>query len=36
VVGLVDGTRFTIRPLIQLPVEEIKAIWSSALAARLK
>ena len=36
VVGLVDGTRFTIRPLIQLPVEEIRAIWSTALAARLK
>jgi phosphoribosylformylglycinamidine synthase II len=36
VIGLVDGTRFTIRPLIQLPIEEIRAIWASALEAQLK
>ena len=36
VIGSVGGTRFTIQPLIQVPVEELKSIWSNALAAKLK
>ncbi len=36
VIGTVGGTRFTIQPLIQLPVDELKTIWSTALAAKLK
>jgi len=35
-IGVVGGTRFIIQPLMQLPVEELKTIWSSGLTARLK
>ena len=35
-IGVVGGTRFVIQPLVQLPVEELKTIWSTGLAARLK
>jgi phosphoribosylformylglycinamidine synthase len=35
-IGVVGGTRFSIQPLVQLPVEELKSIWSSGLTARLK
>jgi hypothetical protein len=35
-IGVVGGTRFVIQPLMQLPVEELKTIWSSGLTARLK
>ena len=36
VIGTVGGTRLTIKPLIQLPVEELKSIWSTGLERRLK
>ena len=36
IIGAVGGNRFTIQPLVQLPIEELRAIWSTALAARLK
>jgi phosphoribosylformylglycinamidine synthase len=36
VIGTVGGTRFTIQPIMQVAVDELKAIWSSGLAARLK
>lgn len=35
-IGAVGGTRFVIRPLIQLPVEELKSNWSGGLMSRLK
>jgi phosphoribosylformylglycinamidine synthase len=35
-IGAVGGTRFIIQPLLQLPVEELKAAWSTGLTARLK
>ncbi len=35
VIGTVGGTRFMIRPLLQLPVEELKSIWSNGLTSRL-
>ena len=35
-IGVVGSTRFVIQPLMQLPVEELKAIWCSGLTARLK
>ncbi len=35
-IGAVGGNRFTIQPLVELPVDELKTIWSTALAARLK
>lgn len=35
-IGVVGGTRFIIQPLIQAPVEELKAIWSTSLERRLK
>jgi hypothetical protein len=35
-IGVVGGTRFSIQPLVQLPVEELKSIWSNGLTARLK
>jgi phosphoribosylformylglycinamidine synthase subunit PurL len=35
-IGAVGGTRFTIQPLLQVAVEELKAIWSNGLTARLK
>ena len=36
VLGVVGGSRFTIQPLIQLPIDELKTTWSTALPARLK
>jgi len=36
VLGSVGGTRLTIQPLLQLPVEELRAIWSLALPNQLK
>ena len=36
VIGAVGGNRFTIQPLVQLPVEELRTIWSTALAAKLQ
>jgi phosphoribosylformylglycinamidine synthase II len=36
VIGTVGGARFIIEPLFQLPIEELKTIWSSGLTARLK
>ena len=36
VIGSVGGNRFVIQPLLQLPVEELKTIWSTGLTAKLK
>ncbi|MFQ5682431.1 MAG: phosphoribosylformylglycinamidine synthase subunit PurL [Candidatus Binatia bacterium] len=36
VIGEVGGTLFNIQPLIHLPVEELRSIWSSSLQRRLK
>jgi phosphoribosylformylglycinamidine synthase len=36
VIGTVGGTRFIIQPLVQLPIEELRSVWSSALEVRLK
>lgn len=36
VIGEVGGSRFVIQPLIQLPVEELKAIWAGGLERRLR
>ncbi|MGE5305178.1 MAG: phosphoribosylformylglycinamidine synthase subunit PurL [Alphaproteobacteria bacterium] len=36
VIGSVGGTRLVIQPLLQLPVDELRNIWSSGLTARLK
>ncbi|HEX6172536.1 MAG TPA: phosphoribosylformylglycinamidine synthase subunit PurL [Candidatus Binatia bacterium] len=36
VIGAVGGSRFSIQPILQLPVEELQSIWSSALSDRLK
>lgn len=36
VIGSVGGTRFTIQPIMQVAVEELKMIWSTGLAARLR
>ncbi len=35
-IGTVGGARFTIQPFLQMAVEELKAIWSNGLTARLK
>jgi hypothetical protein len=35
VIGSVGGSRLAIQPLLQLPVDELYSIWSSALADRL-
>jgi phosphoribosylformylglycinamidine synthase II len=35
-IGNVGGTRFIIQPLLQLVVEELRAIWSTGLTNRLK
>jgi len=35
-IGAVGGARFTIQPLLQIALEELKAIWSNGLTARLK
>jgi phosphoribosylformylglycinamidine synthase len=36
VIGSVGGTRLVIQPLLQLPVDELRNIWSFGLTARLK
>jgi phosphoribosylformylglycinamidine synthase subunit PurL len=36
VIGTVGGSRFSIQPILQLPVDELQSIWSSALSDRLK
>jgi phosphoribosylformylglycinamidine synthase subunit PurL len=36
VIGRVGGASFVIQPLIRLPVEELRAIWSAGLTDRLK
>jgi len=36
VIGTVGGTRLIIQPLVQLPVDELKSIWSNGLEKRLK
>ena len=36
IIGAVGGNRLTIQRLVQLSVDELKTIWSTALAARLK
>ncbi len=36
VIGEVGGSRLVIQPLIQLPVEELKSIWSDGLERRLR
>ena len=36
VIGDVGGSRFIVQPFIQLPVEELKSIWSSGLEKRLE
>jgi phosphoribosylformylglycinamidine synthase subunit PurL len=36
VIGAVGGPRFSIQPILQLPVDELQSIWSSALGDRLK
>jgi phosphoribosylformylglycinamidine synthase len=36
VIGAVGGTRLIIQPLLQLPVEELRSIWSNGLTSRLK
>jgi phosphoribosylformylglycinamidine synthase len=35
VIGSVGGTRLIVHPLVYLPVEEVRSIWSSALEKRL-
>jgi phosphoribosylformylglycinamidine synthase len=35
-IGAVGGSRFVIQPLLQLPVEELRTIWSNGLTAKLK
>lgn len=34
-IGTVGGTRLMIQPLVQLPVEELRAIWATGLTNRL-
>ena len=36
VIGSVGGTRLIIQPLVRVPVEELKSIWSNGLEKRLK
>jgi phosphoribosylformylglycinamidine synthase len=35
-IGSVGGTRLVIQPLLQLPVEELRAIWTHGLTAQLR
>jgi phosphoribosylformylglycinamidine synthase len=35
VIGAVGGSRLSIQPILQLPVDELRSIWSSALGDRL-
>jgi phosphoribosylformylglycinamidine synthase len=36
VIGAVGGHRFVVQPWVQLPVDELKTIWSTGLTSRLK
>jgi len=36
VIGTVGGTRFVIQPLLQLPVDELRTVWSTGLTAKIK
>ena len=36
VIGAVGGTSFVIQPLLRLPVDELRAIWSGGLTSRIK
>jgi phosphoribosylformylglycinamidine synthase len=36
VIGAVGGGSFVIQPLLRLPVEELRAIWSGGLTSRIK
>jgi hypothetical protein len=36
VIGTVGGASFVIQPLLRLPVDELRAIWSAGLTNRLK
>jgi phosphoribosylformylglycinamidine synthase II len=36
VIGTVGGSRLTIQPFLQLPVEELRSVWANGLSARLK
>ncbi|HXG52969.1 MAG TPA: phosphoribosylformylglycinamidine synthase subunit PurL [candidate division Zixibacteria bacterium] len=36
VLGVVGGARLAIQPLLQLPVDELRAVWANGLAGRLK
>ena len=36
VIGAVGGSRFSIQPILQLPVDDLQMIWSSALGNRLQ
>jgi phosphoribosylformylglycinamidine synthase subunit PurL len=36
VIGAVGGSRFSIQPILQLSLDELQSIWSSALGNRLK
>jgi len=36
VIGAVGGTRLTIQPLLQLPVEELRSVWATGLGRWLK
>jgi phosphoribosylformylglycinamidine synthase subunit PurL len=36
VIGAVGGTRLVIQPLLQLPVDELRTIWSGGLTSRLR
>jgi hypothetical protein len=35
-IGAVGGARLVIHPLLQVAVEELKAIWFNGLAARVQ
>jgi phosphoribosylformylglycinamidine synthase len=36
VIGAVGGTSFVVQPLLRLPVDELRAIWSAGLTSRIK
>jgi phosphoribosylformylglycinamidine synthase len=36
VIGVVGGASFVIQPLVRLPVEELRALWSGGLARRIQ
>jgi phosphoribosylformylglycinamidine synthase II len=36
VIGAVGGSRLSIQPILQLPIDELRSIWSSALSDRLQ